>query len=191
MNDDIKKGAAQMAAGIKAEAKDFAEEAKEKLEKFKDKFDKDADGKIEFQELSDNVVDETKKSLDKLAKMFKDDNLSDKAKSELNEAFEDFRNKIQPALDAAKKEVAEKAEEIRPVIDNLKEKVDEKLPEEVKTEDIASGIVENEFFIWDMFWMKLFKMLLLDGRECLDIILYGCLELIMLELQLKIKLREH
>lgn len=134
MNDDIKKGAAQMAAGIKAEAKDFAEEAKEKLEKFKDKFDKDADGKIEFQELSDNVVDETKKSLDKLAKMFKDDNLSDKAKSELNEAFEDFRNKIQPALDAAKKEVAEKAEEIRPVIDNLKEKVDEKLPEEVKTE---------------------------------------------------------
>lgn len=80
MNDDIKKGATQMVAGLKAEAKDFKADAKEKFEKIKDIFDKDNDGKVEFKEVTDSVTSEAKKSFDKISAMIKDDKVSEKNK---------------------------------------------------------------------------------------------------------------
>ena len=61
MNDDIKKGAKQLAEGLKTEAKDLAVEAKSKFEQVKKALDKDADGKVELNEVKDNLFDETKK----------------------------------------------------------------------------------------------------------------------------------
>ena len=62
MNDDIKKGAMQMADGLKAEAK----EAMGKVDEVKGKLDTNKDGTVDFDELKDGVFGEAKEGFDKL-----------------------------------------------------------------------------------------------------------------------------
>ena len=124
MNEDIKKGATQMVAGIKAEAKDFTSDAKEKFEKIKDIFDKNDDGKVDFKEVTDGVTGEAKKSFDKISSLLKDDKVSEKTKAELKEAMDSFKSKVQPVIDKAKQEIEEKKYTLEAGKDKAEEKVE-------------------------------------------------------------------
>ena len=113
MNDDIKKGAMQMADGLKAEAK----EAMGKIDEVKGKLDTNNDGTVDFDELKDGVFGEAKEGFDKLKALIDSGDLPQKVKEELAEAVE----KIKPAVEAKKMEAQIAKEKLEAEINHKKE----------------------------------------------------------------------
>lgn len=93
MNKDIRDGALLLAKGLKAEAAAFKE-------KLMAEFDENHDGKIEFEEVKNEVIREAKAGMTKLNEIASDEELPAKVKAEVDEAIA----KIKPMLEAVKEE---------------------------------------------------------------------------------------
>ena len=93
MNKDIRDGALLLAKGLKAEAADFKEKLMAEL-------DENHDGRIEFEEVKNEVIREAKAGMTKLNEIASDEELPAKVKAEVDEAIA----KIKPMLEAVKEE---------------------------------------------------------------------------------------
>lgn len=100
MNKDIRDGALLLAKGLKAEAHNFKDKLMAEL-------DENHDGRIEFDEVKNEVVREAKAGMAKLNELASDEELPAKVKAEVDEAIA----KIKPMVEAAKKEASEAVSE--------------------------------------------------------------------------------